>query len=103
MALGLVELIEQLKKDIGPLQYSEPPLFNIETVELELKFLVEEKLGAGGKALWVLFAAEAKAEYKDQHINTIKLTLKPMRGETIVLDASSDPNWKGPTLTETMG
>ncbi|MFZ0912545.1 MAG: trypco2 family protein [Candidatus Korobacteraceae bacterium] len=77
MELGLVELIEQLEMDIARLQESGSRMFTLNTVELELKFVVERTVDAGGKAHWVLFAAEAKGEYKDQHINSIKLNLSP--------------------------
>jgi hypothetical protein len=78
MELGLIELIEQLKHDIGELQYQDSPMFRIQSVELELKFVVEKTVDAAGKAQWLLFAAEAKGQYKNQHINTVKLTLKPL-------------------------
>lgn len=81
MHFGLVELIEQLKRELGELQLSESHLFTIEGVDLELKFVVEKTIGASGKARWVLFAAEAKGQYKDQQVNTIKLALRPMRDE----------------------
>jgi len=80
MELGLVELIEQLKRELGQLQRSPSHLFTIAGVDLELKFGVEKTVEAGGKAHWVLFAAEAKGQYKDQNVNTIKLTLKPLIG-----------------------
>ena len=80
MDLGLIELVRQLKYEIGQLQYTDVPMFAIEEVELELKFLVEKTVDATGKAHWVLFAAEAKGEYKDQQVNTIKLKLKPALG-----------------------
>jgi NTP-dependent ternary system trypsin peptidase co-occuring protein len=78
MELGLIELIEQLKRDIATLEFSHDHMFTIQSVELELKFVVEKSLDATGKAHWILFAAEAKGKYKDQHVNTVKLTLKPM-------------------------
>ena len=87
MELGLVELIEQLKSELGKLQQSHSHLFAIEGVELELKFGVERSLGAGGEAQWVLFAAKAKGEYKDQQVNTIKLTLKPLGSESSIAKA----------------
>jgi len=52
-------------------------MFTIHSVELELKFVIEKSLDARGKAHWVLFATEAKGQYKNQHVNTVKLTLKP--------------------------
>jgi hypothetical protein len=80
MELGLVELIEQLKRELEQLQRTPSHLFTIAGVDLELKFGVEKTVEAGGKAHWVLFAAEAKGQYKDQQVNTIKLTLKPLTG-----------------------
>jgi hypothetical protein len=77
MELGLKELIRQLRRDIVELQKSDSPIFRLGTIELELKFVVERTIDATGKAHWVLFAAEAKGEYKDQHISTIKLSLEP--------------------------
>jgi hypothetical protein len=40
-----------------------------------------------------LFAAEAKGEYKDQQVNTIKLTLKPLIGPgyTAIIAAVEKP------------
>jgi Trypsin-co-occurring domain 2 len=78
MQLGIVELIEQLKSELEQLQLSPTHLFTVEGVDLELKFVVERSVDATGKAHWVLFAAEAKGQYKDQQVNTIKLTLKPI-------------------------
>ena len=80
MHFGLVELIEQLKSELEQLQQSRSHLFSIEGVDVELKFVVEKTIDATGKAHWVLFAAEAKGQYKDQQVNTIKLTLKPLTG-----------------------
>jgi hypothetical protein len=53
-------------------------MFFIEDIELELKFVVEKTGEATGKVQFGLFAAEAKGEYKDQHVNTVTLTLKPI-------------------------
>jgi hypothetical protein len=80
MELGLVQLIRQLKIELGELQLTPNPLFSIEAVDVELKFVVEKSVDAGGKAHWILYAAEAKGQYKNQHINTIKLTLRPLVG-----------------------
>ncbi len=87
MELGLVELIEQLKRELEQLQQSPSPLFSIAGVDVELKFGVEKTIGAGGKAQWVLFAVDARGEYKDQQVNTIKLTLKPLGSESAVRKA----------------
>ena len=78
MQIGLVELIEQLKREPGELQLSRSHMFSIDAVQLELKFVVERSIDASGKATWVLFAAEAKGEYKDQRVNTITLSLRPV-------------------------
>jgi hypothetical protein len=78
MELGLIELIGQLKHDIARLQTSDSAMFDLKAVELELKFVVERTVDASGKAHWVFFAAEARGEYKDQHVNTIKLSLVPL-------------------------
>ena len=79
MELGLTELIEQLKREIGKVQLSGPAMFVIDTVELELKFVVEKNIAAQAKTGWLILAANAKGDYKDQHVNTIKMTLKPHR------------------------
>ncbi len=90
MELGLVELIERLKHEIGELQFRRSPMFTIEAVELELKFIVERTADASGSVHWVLFAAEAKGEYKDQHVNTIKLTLKPLADRPMLAASAAD-------------
>ena len=80
MELGLVELIEQLKRELEQLQESPSHMFTVAAVDLEIKFGVEKTIGAGGKFRLVIFSAGAKDEYKDQQVNTIKLTLKPLTG-----------------------
>ncbi|HEV2315427.1 MAG TPA: trypco2 family protein [Candidatus Acidoferrales bacterium] len=78
MELGLTDLIATLKEEIGKLQFTGRPMFFIEGVELELKFVVERTADAFGKVQWLLFAAEAKGTYKNEHVNTVTLSLKPM-------------------------
>ena len=66
MKLGLVELIEQLKRELEQLQ----------------------------------LAAEAMGEYKNQQVNTIKLTLKPLGSASAVkkaVDAGEVVCWSTPT------
>jgi hypothetical protein len=53
-------------------------MFTIIDIELELKFVVEKTVDASGGVHWVLFAVDAKGEYKDQRVNTIKLRLNPL-------------------------
>ena len=75
--LGLIELIDKLRQDIAKLQ-DRPAMFTIQDIELELKFVVEKTANASGGVHWVLFAADAKGEYKDQRVNTITLRLTPL-------------------------
>lgn len=94
--IGLVELVEQLKSELGELQLSPSHLFTVEGVDLEIKFVVERSVDAKAKAQWVFFAAEAKGQYKDQLVNTIKLTLKPIitiskDGKKLVMTVKADP------------
>jgi Trypsin-co-occurring domain 2 len=98
MELGLVELIGQLKRELEQLQQSSSHLFTVDGVDLELKFVVERGVDATGTARWVLFAAEAKGHYQNQHVNTINLTLKPIT--YITKDGKVGINIKaeGPTI-----
>ncbi|MGA7887486.1 MAG: trypco2 family protein [Acidobacteriaceae bacterium] len=92
MQLGLVELIGQLKSELEQLQLSRSHLFTVQGVDVELKFVVEKRVEATGKAHWVFLAAEAKGEYTDQQVNTIKVTLKPLPGMTILaLNTTEEP------------
>lgn len=79
MELRLSDLITNLKREIEELKSTGPAMFTVDGVELELKFVVEKSTDAAGTVKWMLFAAEAKGTYKTQNVNTVRLTLKPIR------------------------
>jgi hypothetical protein len=74
--IGLADVIRSLKNELLMLEKTndEKPLV-VNSIDFEIRFVVEKKGGATGKANYLFFAAEAKGEYKSQNVHTIKLSL----------------------------
>ncbi len=90
METGLTDLIGTLKRELEEVQ--EQPgkkLLFVETVEIEIKFVVEKAAEGSGAAKYLLFAVEGKGSYKSENVHTIKLTLHPLEGERILAEESS--------------
>jgi hypothetical protein len=81
MEIGLADVIRSLKEELLALDRTddEKPLV-VKSIDVEIKFVVEKAGSATGKAKYLFFAAEAKGEYKNQNVHTVKLTLGPNPG-----------------------
>ena len=98
-ALGLTELIEQIKQDLlaHELDASTPPLFSIEEINLELQVTVE-KTGSAGVNISVLQAGVQKSA---QDIQSIQVKLTPLlsRDQRIAAMKENYPElWKKSVL-----
>lgn len=106
--IGLAEYIHRVKQDLMQEQYlrseDEPPLFNIEEIEIELSVVATKEGGGGGKAsfkLGVPMVGEAGVElgsegkYGKENMQTLRVKLGSlMTREEILAKMSPDQRAK---------
>jgi hypothetical protein len=77
--LGIYELIKGIRAEIKNLMEDQEikadPLFELDSLDLELSIVVSDATDAGFK----FFVASAGAKYKEEQVSKIKLSLKPLQ------------------------
>ncbi len=90
-SLGIKELIDSVKRDLvkseeGRIARKEAPLFNVEYVDLEIKFVVGKTVTEKGQVELKVVTADAEKTTNTELVQTIKLhmaTIPAVAGESL--------------------